>query len=60
LERVSEKLYSAKQHFLHANPQAELIAEDLKNAQQELAAITGEFSSEDLLNQIFSEFCIGK
>ncbi len=38
----------------------ELLAEDLRQAQQALAEITGEFSSDDLLGEIFSSFCIGK
>lgn len=38
----------------------ELLAEDLRQAQQILGEITGEFSSDDLLGQIFSSFCIGK
>lgn len=38
----------------------ELLAEDLKNAQQALTEITGEFTSDDLLGKIFSSFCIGK
>lgn len=38
----------------------ELMAEDLRRAQQALAEITGEFSSDDLLGRIFASFCIGK
>ncbi|MCC5813078.1 MAG: tRNA uridine-5-carboxymethylaminomethyl(34) synthesis GTPase MnmE [Ectothiorhodospiraceae bacterium] len=38
----------------------ELMAEELRQAQQALAEITGEFTSEDLLGAIFSTFCIGK
>lgn len=38
----------------------ELLAEDLRQAQQALSEITGEFSSDDLLGRIFSSFCIGK
>jgi tRNA modification GTPase len=38
----------------------ELFAEDLRLAQQTLGEITGEFTSEDLLGQIFGSFCIGK
>ena len=38
----------------------ELLAEDLKEAQNALSEITGEFSSDDLLGRIFSSFCIGK
>ena len=38
----------------------ELLAEDLRMAQQALGEITGEFSPDDLLGRIFSSFCIGK
>ena len=38
----------------------ELLAEELKLAQQYLSSITGEFSSDDLLGRIFADFCIGK
>lgn len=40
--------------------QWELFAEELRLAQHALAAITGEFSADDLLGEIFSRFCIGK
>lgn len=39
---------------------AELLAEELRLAQQTLSSITGEFSADDLLGEIFSRFCIGK
>lgn len=38
----------------------ELVAEELRTAQQSLAEITGQFTTEDLLGRIFSRFCIGK
>ncbi|MBE0490373.1 MAG: tRNA uridine-5-carboxymethylaminomethyl(34) synthesis GTPase MnmE [Halomonas sp.] len=38
----------------------ELLAEDLRDAQQALGEITGEFSADDLLGEIFGSFCIGK
>ena len=40
--------------------QPELVAEELLLAQKEMSSITGEFSTEDLLGEIFSRFCIGK
>jgi tRNA modification GTPase len=38
----------------------EVVAEELRLAQQALASITGEFTADDLLGEIFSRFCIGK
>ncbi|MDZ7734975.1 MAG: tRNA uridine-5-carboxymethylaminomethyl(34) synthesis GTPase MnmE [Gammaproteobacteria bacterium] len=38
----------------------EVIAENLRHAQQSLAVLTGQFSADDLLGEIFSRFCIGK
>jgi tRNA modification GTPase len=38
----------------------ELLAEELRVAQVELGRISGEFSAEDLLGEIFSRFCVGK
>jgi tRNA modification GTPase len=40
--------------------QSELLAEELRLAQQALSSITGEFGADDLLGEIFSRFCIGK
>jgi len=45
---------------LSENKAAELVAEDLKDAHQALELITGAYSSDDLLGEIFSSFCIGK
>ena len=59
LERVGEHIASAYDH-LKTNKAGELAAEELREAQQDLAEITGEFSSDDLLGKIFSSFCIGK
>ncbi|BAS68382.1 tRNA uridine-5-carboxymethylaminomethyl(34) synthesis GTPase MnmE [Bathymodiolus septemdierum thioautotrophic gill symbiont] len=42
------------------NNASELLAQDLYYAAQDLGSITGEFSSDDLLGEIFSSFCIGK
>ena len=38
----------------------DLLAEELRLAQNALGEITGEFSADDLLGEIFSRFCIGK
>jgi tRNA modification GTPase len=40
--------------------QPELLAEELRQAQEYLNAITGKFTPDDLLGEIFSRFCIGK
>lgn len=45
---------------LQAHAAGELLAEDLREAQNHLSEITGEFTSDDLLGRIFSSFCIGK
>jgi len=47
-------------HFDGQLQELELLAECLRQAQQALSEITGEFSSDDLLGEIFSHFCIGK
>ena len=38
----------------------ELVAQDLRSALAHLGAITGEFTTDEILGQIFSHFCIGK
>ena len=48
-----------QQAFVRAE-QFELFAEELRLAQQALASITGEFTTDDLLGEIFSRFCVGK
>jgi len=54
-----EHIHTGEQQLLNYNA-GELLAEELRIAQQALAEITGEFSSDDLLGLIFSSFCIGK
>ncbi|WP_432471423.1 tRNA uridine-5-carboxymethylaminomethyl(34) synthesis GTPase MnmE [Amphritea sp. HPY] len=56
----SESLLLTGQEQLIYGAAGELLAEDLRQAQQSLSEITGEFSSDDLLGRIFSSFCIGK
>jgi tRNA modification GTPase len=64
--RHLEALHQAAAHLDHGHAQltlagaGELLAEDLRQAQQALGEITGAFSSDDLLGRIFSSFCIGK
>ncbi len=50
----------AADHLMESTPQLELFAEELREAQNALSTITGEFSADDLLGEIFSHFCIGK
>ncbi|MGZ5030264.1 MAG: tRNA uridine-5-carboxymethylaminomethyl(34) synthesis GTPase MnmE, partial [Methylobacter sp.] len=45
---------------LRSSQAGELVAEDLRQAQNSLGEITGKFTSDDLLGKIFSSFCIGK
>jgi len=56
LARAGEALARAEAEM--ARP--ELFAEELRLAQMDLSAITGEFTADDLLGEIFSHFCIGK
>ena len=61
--RHLEALHEAKEHLAVAEaqlPRLELFAEEMRLAQQALCRITGEFSADDLLGEIFGRFCIGK
>ena len=58
LDRARSQLNEAGHHL--KDQELELLAECLRQAQQALSEITGEFSSDDLLGEIFSHFCIGK
>lgn len=76
LATVPEGVFTARQRHLDAlrralvfvqqgrdlldPPRPELLAEELRQAQTVLGEITGEFTSEDLLGEIFGSFCIGK
>lgn len=59
LERAQAAL-DAGEHQLRTAAAGELLAEDLRQAQEALSEITGQFSSDDLLGRIFGSFCIGK
>jgi tRNA modification GTPase len=64
--RHLDALARARAHVEEATRQlrdrraGELVAEDLRAAQQALGEITGEFTTDDLLGRIFSSFCVGK
>jgi len=62
-ERHVRALLLAQTHLAQAQTvlaRAELFAEELRLAQRALDEITGEFTPDDLLGEIFSRFCIGK
>ncbi|MBW7980985.1 tRNA uridine-5-carboxymethylaminomethyl(34) synthesis GTPase MnmE [Enterobacillus tribolii] len=59
LETAAMHLEQGKDQLVNAYA-GELLAEELRLAQQALSEITGEFTSDDLLGRIFSSFCIGK
>lgn len=62
-ERHVRALIAARDHLARAAKvvsQAEFFAEELRLAQDHLNSITGEFTADDLLGEIFSRFCIGK
>ena len=64
--RHLEALRKARRHLesgrraLDQSLSGELLAEDLRQAQLALSEITGEFTADDLLGEIFASFCIGK
>lgn len=65
-QRHLESLHIAQQHinaawiYSESESNWELLAEELRIAQEALSSITGRFTADDLLGKIFSEFCIGK
>ncbi|WOP15501.1 tRNA uridine-5-carboxymethylaminomethyl(34) synthesis GTPase MnmE [Ottowia sp. SB7-C50] len=60
LARAAAHLQAADAHLAGAAPMLDLLAEELRLAQNALSEITGEFSADDLLGVIFARFCIGK
>ncbi len=60
LREAATHLAEAAGHLRASAPPLELYAEELREAQRSLAAITGEFTADDLLGEIFGRFCIGK
>lgn len=59
LEVVTQHILQGQENFRHTYS-SDLLAEDLRLAQKALSEITGTCSSDELLRQIFSNFCIGK
>ena len=62
-ERHIRALLQARGHLQNAKTvtnQAEFLAEELRFVQEALNSITGEFTPDDLLGEIFGNFCIGK
>ncbi|MGB4059986.1 MAG: tRNA uridine-5-carboxymethylaminomethyl(34) synthesis GTPase MnmE [Burkholderiaceae bacterium] len=60
LSAVDAHLAHATEWLGHRAEHLDLLAEELRLAQSALGEITGEFSADDLLGEIFSRFCIGK
>jgi tRNA modification GTPase len=60
IETGAGHLSAARRELEAASPALELLAENLRLAQNALSEITGEFTADDLLGAIFGRFCIGK
>jgi tRNA modification GTPase len=60
LQLTQNHLQAAQMHLAAQAQALDLLAEELRLAQNALGEITGEFTSDDLLGVIFSSFCIGK
>ena len=60
LGESSAHLERAAEQLRYGNATLELFAEELRVSQAAFSAITGEFTADDLLGEIFSRFCIGK
>jgi tRNA modification GTPase len=60
LQRARRHLAAAEAHAAARDAALDLLAEELRLAHQALGEITGEFTNEDLLGEIFGRFCIGK
>ncbi|MEI8264860.1 MAG: tRNA uridine-5-carboxymethylaminomethyl(34) synthesis GTPase MnmE [Betaproteobacteria bacterium] len=60
LQRSAAHLQAAQAHLSSPAPALDLLAEELRLAHQALGEITGVFTADDLLGEIFGKFCIGK
>ena len=57
---LANGFFSSAAEQINNNETTDLVAETLLQAQNAISEITGEFTNEDLLERIFSRFCIGK
>ena len=60
LQRTADHLQAARDHAAVGDTALDLFAEELRLAHDALSEITGAFSADDLLGEIFGNFCIGK
>lgn len=60
LRAARDHLQIAAQFAAQSDNSLDLLAEELRLTQEQLNSITGEFTPDDLLGEIFSRFCIGK
>ncbi|MBL8328042.1 MAG: tRNA uridine-5-carboxymethylaminomethyl(34) synthesis GTPase MnmE [Rubrivivax sp.] len=60
LQRAAAHLQTADEQLQQTTPELELLAEELRQAHESLGEITGHFTPDDMLGEIFSRFCIGK
>lgn len=60
LVRASDHLLSAEQQLRSGSEMADIVAEDLRSAVRAVESLVGRVDVEDLLDEIFSSFCIGK
>lgn len=59
LKRANENLHKARESAI-SKMSGEFISVDLRNAENDLAEVIGEVTNDDILNNIFTKFCIGK
>jgi tRNA modification GTPase len=60
LHEARDHLALAAEHAAQRDGALDLLAEELRLAHNALGRITGAFSADDLLGEIFTRFCIGK
>jgi tRNA modification GTPase len=60
LQRTQAHLHTARSLLASDDPALDLLAEELRLGHDALSEITGQFTPDDLLGEIFSRFCIGK